>query len=1138
MADRRPPATAAGAPPAAPRLSWNQAYHEELAHLRPWLCQPPPAGSLGAAAPRPRWAVRDAAEHVVAAPYAAGPGDDAETWARDKTERAANLQRLYTRVARLGDGRAPHDAPLTALCLSGGGIRSATFNLGVLQALARRGLLGQFDYLSTVSGGGYIGGWLTAWMKREGPRRVALQLRDPTWRRQGRVFNPLAPEPNAIDRLREHSNYLTPRLGLLSADTWAAAATALRNLLLNWLVLVPLLAAAVAVPQLALLVASLTPSSEAAGWMATLSLGCALWASWTVHADRLASLSGRGGRSEEAILRRGVLPIVLAALLLTLAAQQPTWIPVWGGEPRDGRALGWIAAYALLWCLVVPLVGWAFHHPPRRGWEELRALVTSGAITSAVLVALAVALRPVLAPHPPLYVAIAFPLLLCDYLLARALFAGLASRREGSDPIVDVEGLQGMTAAMTAAPGSGAGAIPATPPGGVPGSSAPSAGAPTAGAAARDRETGDFGTPIAPDETMRAEHDREWWARLSGWVLAIAVSWCVVTLLCTLGGWLLELARDRFVGPFVAAAGGISGVAAALLGRSGGTASAQSGAGGGSRWRERALAVAAPLFVAFLIIAVARVNTALGVVATTLFEDVARAAHLVFPATAGLPTRPWFTANPDLLHVTRDLRLLPRVPFVAAAGSAMLDDLIAFCAVPLAMLGVSAFFSYAVNPNRFSLHGFYRNRLVRAYLGASHERRFPDLFTGFAVRDDERLHQCIRPGATAEERGPLHIVNTALNVVQGERLAWQQRKAESFSMTPLHCGNMYLGYRSTRHYGGPGGITLGSAIAISGAAANPNMGYHSAPVVTFLMTLFNARLGAWLGNPGHAGNATYWHAGPRWAAGPLVAELFGRTNNQHPYVNLSDGGHFDNLGLYEIVLRRCRVVMVSDVGCDPHAGFEDLGNAIRKIRIDFGVPIVFERRMRIFARPDDAKSDRPGTASAGVTPLWCAVARIDYGAVDRNADGTPAPPGWLFYVKPQLEATGQPVPLDVYAYARGSQPFPHEPTSDQFFDEAQFESYRALGEHVVGEVLDGGHPAGRRAGTGAADAPWWDDVGLRELVERYLDRHAAVASGSRAGRPGVAEPPEGMAGVPRGDALADRRGPDRRGSANGAGAGD
>jgi hypothetical protein len=284
--------------------------------------------------------------------------------------------------------------------------------------------------------------------------------------------------------------------------------------------------------------------------------------------------------------------------------------------------------------------------------------------------------------------------------------------------------------------------------------------------------------------------------------------------------------------------------------------------------------------------------------------------------------------------------------------------------------------------------------------------------------------------------------------VTGEKLAWQQRKAESFSMTPFYCGNFHEGYRRTSEYGGPFGISLGTAMTISGAAANPNMGYHSSAAVTFLMALFNARLGSWLGNTNEHGRSTYRLQGPRWAVKPLFLELLGMTTATSRYVNLSDGGHFDNLGLYEMVLRRCRYILVSDAGRDPTHAFEDLGNAIRKIRIDFGVPIEFERRIEI----------PPRTASS--TGLFCAVARIRYSMIDARPKGADPNDGWLVYVKPALNARGArkaadaPVPYDVFSYAQRSKDFPHETTNDQWFDEAQFESYRALGFHIVTQLTD------------------------------------------------------------------------------------
>ncbi|HEX8254372.1 MAG TPA: patatin-like phospholipase family protein, partial [Thermoanaerobaculia bacterium] len=188
--------------------------------------------------------------------------DDAFTGAV-KSQRDLRLANVYAALhARAGDG----DKARTALCISGGGIRSATFALGVMQGLASAKVLDKFDYLSTVSGGGYIGSWLSSWARRH-PHGIsgvqedlaacdsaasgARHVDDPP----GRITRPeervekIEPEPQPVRRLREYSNYLSPRLGLLSGDTWTMAALYFRNLLLNLLVLVPVFAAVLAIPR-------------------------------------------------------------------------------------------------------------------------------------------------------------------------------------------------------------------------------------------------------------------------------------------------------------------------------------------------------------------------------------------------------------------------------------------------------------------------------------------------------------------------------------------------------------------------------------------------------------------------------------------------------------------------------------------------------------------------------------------------------------------------------------------------------------------------------------------------------------------------------------------------------------------------
>jgi hypothetical protein len=170
-----------------------------------------------------------------------------------------------------------------------------------------------------------------------------------------------------------------------------------------------------------------------------------------------------------------------------------------------------------------------------------------------------------------------------------------------------------------------------------------------------------------------------------------------------------------------------------------------------------------------------------------------------------------------------------------------------------------------------------------------------------------------------------------------------------------------------------------------------------------------------------------------YGAAPLLQEMFGQTTDRNPYVYLSDGGHFENLGLYEMVRRRCRLIVVSDAGCDPTYRFDDLANAIRKVRLDFGVEIDFPGGLDI--------------AGPTVCRSRVAVGRIAYSTLDSAATD-----GVLLYLKAALCGDE---PVDVANYAAAHPLFPHQPTTNQWFEEAQFESYRRLGVFTVMAVTGG-----------------------------------------------------------------------------------
>jgi hypothetical protein len=818
--------------------------------------------------------------------------------------------------------RGPDERPLSALCISGGGIRSATFALGAIQGLAAQGVLAEFDYLSTVSGGGYIGGWLTSWKQRAGGLdRIVPNL------------CPGGPPPKTgstdpIGHLREYNNYLSPKFSLFSADTWTLAATVIRNMALNWLVLIPLLMFALMAPRLILALARLGETIgpfygvtaqpiRAILVHAIPIVGGLFFAIATLNIMRYLPGVGNKNHTEKDFLKYCLGPIVFAALSFMT---YDSWF-----DPSLGVASGPMPGYLamLLWFTGSCAAGWvAYLAFCVRGLSRRIGLLF-GPLSFAVLsvgIGTATAawlLATQIYPNADwsAYVTVGPPLLLLAFLAAGALFVGLTSKTLGDE-------------------------------------------------------------------------DHEWLARGGAWMLLFLVCWTAVCGLVLIApAWIFSL--STWLRSDIAAAGGIAGYICALAGfgskSSPGKKTGNAAQGAKAGVMNLVAKLAAPVFV------------------VTVFIGLAILTNCLMAVLQAGPGNS--TMHEKFLENTRAEGVL---------------------AVALAFLAIGWIAARFININKFSLHAMYRNRLIRAYLGASNDRSNANKFTGFAEADN------IGMAALNPELKPFHVVNITLNLVSGDRLAWQQRKAESFTVSPLHSGSARLGYRTSREYGGRDGISLGTAITISGAAASPSMGYHSSPVIGFIMTLFNARLGAWLGNPGDAGEDTWRQAGPTSAVASLVREAFGLANDASDYVHLSDGGHFENLALYEMVMRRCGRILVLDSGCDPTLTYEDLGNALRKIRIDMGYPIDFDsvslQRLR------DRKQ------------RW-AFATIRYSAVKAEYKD-----GILVYLKPMMLGDESP---DVATYQASHKDFPHQSTSDQWYDESQTESYRMLGLQTVQDTCSG-----------------------------------------------------------------------------------
>ncbi len=812
-----------------------------------------------------------------------------------------------------------HAAKRSALCFSGGGIRSATFGLGVLQGLAAHSctsnqedseprLPAEFDYLSTVSGGGYVGAWFSAWSARSSVKKVVTELASPPQR-------DWEPEPHPLRRLRKFANYLNPKLGLFSADTWTLGSTILRNLVLNWLVILPLIASVLVLPRIFYKLITAIPDDP---WQYLLPVSAGFLALAVLYMVMDLPSAGDAQLSQARFLCFGLTPLILSAMGLTLYW---AWEGYLSTEPNPSGFVVYGIGIMAIGVVLGIFFALGKHRRLRAAW------IINGSVFAILSGALGGLLTYWMTwrftdPATDLlyserrFAWLAVPCLLGIVTLSQGILAGISSNITGDD-------------------------------------------------------------------------DREWFSRSSAWILIATVCYfCFSGVALMTPAVVAWLPKMQWQALFTAATGalaswaGHSSITAATPETEQCERQTNSVVQLAMRWAPKLIM---PLFLVALLALIATFNE-----------------------TAAAQLTTWLTTPPKWSP------LAPMNPHPAAVELL----LAALLAIPALVL------SRVIDANKFSLHAMYRSRLIRTFLGASNEDRNQNPFTGFDPNDDVAM--------SLLPKKPLHVVNITLNLVKGENLGWQQRKAESFTATRYRAGSCRLGYQPADTY--KGGTTLGGAITVSGAAANPNMGYSSSPLLSVIMMLFNARLGAWLPNPGDAGKKCWTKAGPTFSVRPFIDEAFGLTTDTSAWVNLSDGGHFDNLGLYEMVLRRCSNIVVVDASADPNFHFDDLGNAIRKIYVDMGVPIDFPNGLPI--------SKTPTAASRHV-----AIGSIRYSAVDgKVADGT------LVYIKSSL--TGNE-PEDVRNYAAQNTSFPHQPTSDQWFDESQFEAYRRLGYHVVEEIFQG-----------------------------------------------------------------------------------
>lgn len=857
------------------------------------------------------------------------------------------------------------------LALSGGGIRSATFALGVLQSLAKDRsrsapasgqkkalpLLARFDYLSTVSGGGYVGAFLSALFRPAAARGADGQVvNNPAvaMRRSDEAYERMAVDPpgrmtsdtNAdtpdfpLRWLRDNGRYMAPSG---TGDLFYAACLQIRN----W-------CAVQYVIGIALLAAFLT--------------GLTFRAATQWWSDK---------RSFAGLIR------------LAEASMQPDW-------PGEIWWSPWFWSVLLIVGLLsVPIgVAYWFTYRAEAGVRRARRLLTSpvtaawlllGCLAALMLQALAM---PVTGPVAYTVTWIAFVL-----VFAVGVFWSSGGRR----------------------------------------------------------------APLAEQRV-----------RLTRWLAAsLRLALCVFLLgmVETIGQSLYLLLADHFShtspAPTISAAVAAAAALLPLIRKIAGMASADKVGDGKPKVSAGTVLAVVAVLLSFLL--------------ATVWYMLALA--LFFGG-----------ANPMLMpHGPSDLPVIA-TPLASIGGKTYVLALLATTAFAVCAAGYFTGFL-----NLSSLATLYSARLTRAYLGASNLDRFgPNTRKAGLDVSEPHPQDDFKPVHYFDSThyGPLHLINVTINSTSGpgDNLTQMDRKGLPLTVTPagisvngaealpfVNLEEASAGAGPVRqtttaaNTGKPARIageqlTIGQWIGISGAAFSPGIGRGTTLGMATLCTLANVRLGYWWNSRKERANVidnlSALVGNQRFLLREMRGRFFG-TAHRHWY--LTDGGHFENTAVYELLRRRCEVVVACDDGADGNYEFEDLANLMRLARIDFGADFTVMAPTEAVAAFEDAGlplgarpalGNKAGDALAGEPGqlkkvrdggAQCAIAyRVSY-------RDFPSEPTLLLVIKPRLTADA---PLDLLHYQATHADFPQESTLDQFFDEAQWESYRKLGA-VSGDRIFG-----------------------------------------------------------------------------------
>ncbi|WP_315786715.1 MULTISPECIES: patatin-like phospholipase family protein [unclassified Bradyrhizobium] len=867
-----------------------------------------------------------------------------------------------THARRIGQGESDD---WKGIGLSGGGIRSATFSLGALQALVAHGLLAKFDYISTVSGGGYIGSSLQWWWSEARAKEAAaLAQASVAAQAAGRASHPgttvaAGPRIYGVDRdnfpygcdhlsnpnlsdspdqkcnlafLRNHGNYLVSGQGITALS---GIYVVLRTLLISLIVWLPLIFFLFLIVQLINLGLTFVIEHVFPALDRPLPGFPESWFTWTCMATKPQCPFALPPLYTLALVAYavGVLFFVFMSLLFALLTRVPSEV---GQGPRVSMAAVLSAAAGAAMIIVPILLYW-----------RLISFTTLAVIVASSL----------------------FGIVLIARFVFEYFFRG---------------------------------------------------------------------------SSVTASY---WWRRtLEEWFGVIFAIGLVVLVVGSLPVLPFFLAQK------ITASSGPSIVFTAFFTVLSGAASALYG------------------YYSF----VKKIDET---IAARVFVPLGAAIFLYGTLTFG------YIGSVFVFDVfsQKNSPLLP-------GGLASYKSLIAYASTVFVIVGVVL--SIRANVNQIGLHRFYRDRLMEAFLPSTLAVKIGRA-TYSPVADSLNLvdlRSSYSPSARQGSPVPYPLINTFGRIVRDVDPRIVNRGGVNFILSPFYIGSRSTGWEDTKSYTDEdryGPLTLATAMAASGAAVNSNAGYIGTGftrnrLVSAVMTILNMRLGIWVGNPWLKGERrsqpAYWS--PTLTAGLLG---YGRARTG-AFIEISDGGNFENLGLYELVRRKLGIIVLIDGEADATIALPALVSAAVRIKEDFKATLTFEPAAGVDRLlPVDKEVGYPAGAHFAKSPY--VVGRVRY------EDGSPD--SIVIYLKATLI---RDLDFTTAGYRAGSPDFPHETTLDQFFDPSQFEAYRDLGFRSASIMI---RELGL-AGSGSHRFPSRD-----ELWSSYSNPGAAKPG---AAKPGATEP--------------------------------